>query len=50
MDTDSFILSVKTKYITKGKKTLEEILDFRNLDKIMIYLVIKTRKLWSKSN
>ena len=33
MDTDSFVLSVNTKYIIKDLKNLEDIFDFSNLDK-----------------
>ena len=33
MDTDSFVLSVNTKDITKDLKNLEDIFDFSNLDK-----------------
>ena len=32
MDTDSFVLSVRTKDIIKDLKNLENIFDFRNLD------------------
>ena len=32
MDTDSFVLSVNTKDITKNLKNLEDIFDFSNLD------------------
>ena len=47
MDTDSFILSVNTKDISKDLKNLEDKFDFSNLDKkikIMNYSIIKTKK------
>ena len=33
MDTDSFVLSVKTKDIVNDLKNLEDVFDFSNLDK-----------------
>ena len=33
MDTDSFVISVKTKDIIKDLKNLEDLFDFRNLNK-----------------
>ena len=33
MDSDSFVLSVNTKFIIKDSKNLEDIFDFSNLDK-----------------
>ena len=44
VDTDAFILSVNIKDFIKHLKTLEDIFDFSNLDKIVIYLVTKTKK------
>ena len=43
-NTDSFAISVNTKNIIKDMKNLEDIFDFSNLDKIMNYSVIKTKK------
>ena len=34
MDTDSFVLSINTKDIIKDLKNLEDIFDFRTLDKV----------------
>ena len=44
MDTDSLVLSINTKNIIKDLKSLEDIFDFANLDKIMNYSVTKTKK------
>ena len=44
MDTDSFVLSMNTKVIIKDLKNLEDIFDLSNLDKIMNYSVMKTKK------
>ena len=44
MDTDSFVSSMTTENIIKDIKKLEDKFDFSNLDKIMNYLVIKTKK------
>ena len=44
MDTDSFILSVNTKDIIKDLKTLEDMFDFSNLDKIHELFSNKNKK------
>ena len=44
MDTDIFVLGLSTKDIIKDLKNLEDIFDFSNLDKIMIYSVKKIKK------
>ena len=46
MDTDSFVLSVKTKDITKDSKNLEDIIDFSNLDKNHDLFSNKNKKLF----
>ena len=45
MDTDSFVLSVKTKDIIKDLKSLEDIFDFSNLNEIHDIYSIKNKKL-----
>ena len=45
MDTDSFVLSVKTKDIFEDLKILEDIFDFSNLDKNQELFGNKTKKL-----
>ena len=48
MDTDSFVLSVKTKEIIKDLKNLEHIFDFSNLDKNHELFSIKNKKINGK--
>ena len=45
MDTDSFVLSVNTKYIIKDLKNLENFFDFSNLDKNHELFSDKNKKL-----
>ena len=48
MDTDSFILSVNTKYIIKDLKKLEDIFDFSNLDESHELFSNKNKKVIGK--
>ena len=49
IDTDGMILSMKTQNIIEDLKNLEDIFDFSNLNKIMNYIVIKTKNLLGDS-
>ena len=44
VDTDAFVLSLKTTDIIRDSKNLEDVFDFSNLDKNHDYSVIKTKK------
>ena len=46
IDTDSFVLSVNTKYIIKGLENLEDIFDFSNLDENHEIFSEKNKKEW----
>ena len=48
MDTDSFILSVNTKDIIKDLKNLEDKFDFSNLDKNLVLISNKNKKVIGK--
>ena len=48
MDTDSFVLSVKTKDFIKGSKNLEDIFDFSNLDESHELFSNKNKKVVGK--
>ena len=48
MDTDSFVLSVKTKHIIKDLRNLENIFDFSNLDKNHELFSNKNKKIIGK--
>ena len=48
MDTDSFILSVKTQYLIKDLINLEKIFDFSNLNKSHEFFSNKNKKVIGK--
>ena len=45
MDCDSFVLSIRTDNVINDLKNLEDLFDFRNLNKDHQYSVITTKKL-----